>query len=219
MATQVSPSRGPVREDLRQFWSKGLDSEFNGHGFVDAANNEVYFKFNIQVFDVDLVSFDAKRREVMENTKIFKDGKMIGRTGVVIQQNDLGDFKDMSEGEMLEGGYYINFSITIGKNQLNKRSKFHTTAHELGHYMLIGSPVEDLGDMDTPEKHEMAGGIFKYGQIVKSITKHAISSGTDANETISYSIEGTEKVNQDNVNKILQSVIDIGSKEVVEQEN
>lgn len=56
-----------------------------------------------------------------------------------------------------QGATNLNF-ITINSSADNKE---HTESHELGHFLLLGSPLQP----DTHMKHDARGGIFQYKQV------------------------------------------------------
>ena len=163
-----------------------LKTEYN-KGFKDASGNTVEFRFNVQEFDADATTPANKASQLRRDPNNFvkaKDGFTMAQKGFVLEQGKLNG--------TTQGSTSVNH-VTID----NKASDpSHTQAHETGHVFLN---YDMSNNPNTPQKHGAAGGIFKYKTIDGSTGK---------------TISPTQDVNQGNVDAVLKSLPEVGSKTV-----
>ena len=223
-------SKKPSKDvKIRQKILNDLGSKFIDGKFKDSDGNEIVWRFNVNSFIVDdKVSAESFTKTLVDDPKTFIDGKD-GRSGikaVIIQQEhlsnkavfnpDTGQVKNVGNVDTM--GYY-NGAYIIGVNDefIDKKSRQHTYAHEIGHFFVRKNPVEDVRNMDTKAKHNATGnGIFHYGNFEFNVTKKAIGDG-HSDYDLDIKVNDRFELSQDDVNKILESVIDTGKKKKKEK--
>jgi len=155
-----------------------LESEFN-KGFVDSDCNEVEFRFNMKYFDVEEVSPKRQSqilRGDINNHIVNGDGVSIAQKGCVLTRSVLSA---NTRGQSTGNLIEVN---------IGDPNPSHIQAHEMTHTFLNYKPHLNPS---TPEEHQEAGGILKYQeQILPNIDV----------------ITQEEGVNQDNIDRILESV-------------
>ncbi|NLU92484.1 RHS repeat-associated core domain-containing protein [Chitinophaga sp. Ak27] len=139
--------------------SAGLNAEYN-QGFT-FEGTPVEFKFNVKSFDGDAINANDKARELTRSSMVesgsiefMSDNGPINRRSVTAAVMDISVTPAGTPGQ---GATNLN-SITINSSADNKE---HTESHELGHFLLLGSPLQP----DTHMKHDARGGIFQYKQV------------------------------------------------------
>jgi RHS repeat-associated protein len=191
-------------DKVKEKMAKTLNSEFNGKGFMDEENDiPVEFRFNIETFNVDEQTAEQYKENELNNESVLisADGERMGTKSVILKP------KEPDEETNEQGNYYQGIA-TIYNNAFDKG---HTTAHEIGHFMLYQHPDPDFSGMSSEEQHNAAGGIFHYVTPVRQEYKDDLGN---KKSLIIY--EGKEDLNQSNVNEFMKSTIYTGTREVTE---
>jgi RHS repeat-associated protein len=164
-----------------------LEKQYNG---FKIKGKEVIFHFNMHTFNADKLSVTAEAKTLSKSTLVetssptgIKDSK----TGNPIYRQSImgvaiGLDSKMPQNE--QGNTVVNGSSI----STTAEDRGHTEAHEIGHFMLLGSP----NNPSTVSEHTQAGGIFQYKII-------------DQNGNV---IQNTENVNKGNIKEILNNIPD-----------
>ncbi len=226
-------SKKPKKDQkLREKVSNDLASQYIDGDFTDGEGNPIVWRFNVSSFNVDDVSISDFRQRLRDENNYYVEGISDERTGikaVIIQQDHLSDVPVYNQKEgTVEGvgdvdtrGEYDGVSlITINdsfKGVGGNKAKQHTLGHEIAHFFLRLHSNQDIKHMgDSAAKHDLAGeGILHYYGYKFQITKKSITSGDEDPYTIIAIPDGKQDLNQENVNAFLESIIDTGRKEKV----
>jgi hypothetical protein len=172
-----------------------LVQEYNNGGKLFKVGGQfVEFKFNMHTFDVDKTSINEKAQDLRKMSVVETASDLKNSSGSVMIDSSTGQ---ASKRRSIMGvAIGIDPSITaeegsttsanrIGINP-NARDRPHTEAHEVGHFMLGGSP----NNPNTVEQHDAMGGIFFYRKV----------------DAAGNTISPTQSVSKSNVKEILNNV-------------
>jgi len=191
-----------------------LKSQFPDNTFKDDEGNDVIWRFNVKLFQVDKYgSVETKYNELRNNPafKVVPEGG--GKTqyrGFILQRQLINPEvipTEPGEEGAKEGGNLTRFFIvTINSQFYNERTQRpHTIGHETTHFFLRLHPDKSISSPDnTAEGHAAAGGgILNYGTVYFRFPGQ-IRTSTD--ERVIVTFEGLKPLSQTNVTNILQSV-------------
>lgn len=155
--------------------NKSFDTKIDGQ--------KVDFRFNVRTFDANISdavkgkASELRRSSIVETGTVNKDIPSQNKRSITAMAIGKGDLPAGTQGQTS-----IN-ATTISNNVIDQN---HTVTHEVGHFLMLGSPDQPVSDIE----HNKSGGIFKYG----------------VNDPIGNVIESTLGVSKSNVIKILENV-------------
>ncbi|TAH22784.1 MAG: hypothetical protein EAZ08_00695 [Cytophagales bacterium] len=172
---------GKIQEDFVSQYNK-----------FKVSGKEVEFKLNMHTFDIDAISLGDYAKSLRTSTLVETASPNLNggtkpiinsETGKVIMRNSITGVAIGILPTIPGEGETILNRVGISPNATDAA---HTQRHELGHFLLLGSPKNPV----TEEEHLEMGGVFKYKVV-------------DPNGKV---ISPTEKVSQQNVKDFLNHI-------------
>lgn len=176
-----------IKKNLNRTYNR--ENKKGKRNYFKVNRQGVRFQFNLHTFDVDKISIRDKAKELLSSSRVESASPMRNEAGEIIKIED----NVMYRSSIMAAVIGLSNIAQEGTTNINgiqistiARDREHTEAHELGHFLLLGSRENP----DDVRSHQATGGIFKYRVV---------------NLTTGEEISGTQGLSRSNIEAILRN--------------